>query len=193
MTDEKKYFLKHISEGTFYYELAILVCTIEKMKPIIEYTGYIWDLNYVSGPFDKNFNKIEVDSNETLYGILTLSGIKFPFMTMNIQEELANGNWFDICFHTSSIEEILELKNGYLNDKLYHPEILRTFFESILKELVKIHTFEIAMAGIEMGGMYDLEIFKNNEQFDPYGIFYIDSKNITDILEKNKRYLNIIN
>ena len=192
MTEDKSYFLKHINQGCFFYELAILVCQIENSRPIADYTNYFWNLENVTGPFDKNFNKIEVNYELKLYGILKLGNYKFPFLTMNIQEELANGNWFDICFYTSSVEEILGLEKDYLINESFHPLILEKFFETTLNNLSLIYTFEIALAGTEMGGMYDLEIFQKEELKSPYGLFYIDTKNTTQILESNRRYLRII-
>ena len=87
MTDTKSLFQNDDLRSGGFYELCIQVCPSIETKPIELYTNYLWTLANIEGPFDKDFNKIQIPSEYyELEGLLTLDHFIIPFKTFNIQE-----------------------------------------------------------------------------------------------------------
>jgi hypothetical protein len=75
---------------------------------------------------------------------------------------------------------------------LGHPEAVVLFFEKALKALYKIFPFQIAMIGVEMDGLYDLEVFKSKFDTEPYGLFYMANEHLDKVHQENRKYVRII-
>src|SRR5690242_6921274 len=155
-------FNKELRTGGF-YELAIQVCPSADNEPIKLYTDYIWTLKNVYGPFDVNDNSIPIDiQNVQHLGVLHLDNYAIPFMTYNIREDepVETGfNWFDIGFHTATIEKVFGCEYQTWTENPKVPKQLTDFFTMTIKNLYKISPFKLAMLDFEVSGQYYLDDF----------------------------------
>jgi len=197
MTNSKDIFLdKELKTGGF-YELAIQVCPSADNEPIKLYTEFIWTLSNVEGPFDFDYNKISADIENIRHnGILKLGNYEIPFMTYNIREDepIETGfNWFDICFYTTAIEKVFgeEYQTWTENPKV--PNEIKTFFNSMVKSLYKIHPFQLATIDFEVSGQYYLDNLKEplTDTWMPTN-FFVGQNNFEIISPTMKKYVTII-
>lgn len=187
---------KELRTGGF-YELAIQVCCSADNEPIRLYTDFIWTLQNVDGPFDINNNSIPIDIvNIQHIGILHLDNYEIPFMTYNIREDepVETGfNWFDICFYTAAIEKVFgsEYQTWTENPKV--PVELKKFFAKTLKQLYKIHPFQLAILDFEVSGQYYLDNLKTPliNSWTPSS-FYVGQDNYEHIAKNNRKFVTKI-
>lgn len=161
MVDPKDLFLDTELQCGGFFELAIQFCPSIDNEPIRLYTEYIWTLDGVSGPFDKDFRAIPIDFEGVQHhGLLRLGDFLIPFMTFNVRETepIETGfNWFDICFYTAAIEHVFgpEYLTWTENPKV--PQALTDFSRKTVKALYQIFPFQFAMVDFEVSGQYYLE------------------------------------
>lgn len=177
-----------------FYELAIQVCPSINNEPIKLYTDYIWSLKTVTGPFDENFNKIDIDiENFQHNGLIKLDNYEIPFMTYNIRETepIETGfNWFDICFYTAAIQKVFGSEYNTWDENPRVPEHLTSFLNRTLKDLYKIFPFELAMLDFEISGQYYFEdLTKPLVGSWMSTNYYVGQKNIDLIIKGNKKYV----
>jgi hypothetical protein len=197
MAEIKDIFLdKDLRCGGF-FELAIQVCPSINNQPIKLYTNYVWSLENVEGPYDDNFNLVQIDIETFQHrGIIRLGEYKIPFMTYNVRETkpIETGfNWFDICFYTACIEHVFggEYQTWTGNPKV--PTELSDFFMCTIKQLYKIYPFKLAMLDYEVSGQYylnDLQKPLNNNWTS--SAFFVGQDNFKKIADENKKLVTII-
>ena len=193
MTDIKELFIKNYKlSGTWFYQLSILVCSSEDELPIIDYTNYIWELSNINGPYNETFEPKAINFQETNTGLINIENLTIPFKSMFIQEANDGTNWFDICFYTSTVEQVLGLKRDSLKKTPSQPKVLVSFFEKTLKDLNKIFPFQLAIVGIEVGGLYDLDYFKIPVKERMHELFYTRKEEMKAIHPDNKKYFGVI-
>ncbi|WP_192502058.1 hypothetical protein, partial [Flavobacterium sp. PL002] len=150
-----------------------------------EYTDFIWNLKNVDGPFDKNFNIIEVNiENMEHQGIMNLGNYSIPFKTFNIREEnpIETGyNWFDISFYAEAIEKIFGEEYTTWTEIQNSPKLLTAFFHQVMKSFFEIHNFELAMIDYEVSGQYYFSDLKSNFENYTSTKFYIAKKQIEEV------------
>jgi hypothetical protein len=197
MTNSKDIFLdKGLRVGGF-YELAIQVCPSIDNGPIKLYTDFIWKLKNVEGPYDINYNSIEVDIGNIQHnGILYLDNYVIPFRTYNIREDepVETGfNWFDICFYTATIEKVFGSEYQTWTENPNVPKELRNFFHKAIKQLFKVYPFQLAILGFEVSGQYYLDDLKKPllNGWTPSG-FFIGQNNFEPISSDNKKFVTKI-
>jgi len=197
MTTGKELFTdKSLSCGGF-YELAIQVCASIDNEPIIAYTNHIWSLANVNGPFDDEFNRINVNIETFSHrGIIRLSEYEIPFMTYNVRETypIETGfNWFDICFYSAAIEHIFSEEYQTWTAKPKVPKEVSELFTRTMKDLYKIYPFKLAMTDFEISGRYYLDDLQN-----PLGnnwessTFFVGEANFGQIAKENQRIVTKI-
>jgi len=189
-------FNKELRTGGF-YELAIQVCPSADNEPIKLYTDYIWTLKNVYGPFDVNDNSIPIDiQNVQHLGVLHLDNYAIPFMTYNIREDepVETGfNWFDIGFHTATIEKVFGCEYQTWTENPKVPKQLTDFFTMTIKNLYKISPFKLAMLDFEVSGQYYLDDFtKPLTNNWTTSTFYAGQKTYDLIAPENKKIVKQI-
>lgn len=197
MSKSKELFLdKELQTGGF-YELAIQVCPSADNEPIKTYTDFIWNLDFVEGPFDKNFNKVEIDIENIRHeGILHIGNYSIPFFTYNIREDepIEFGfNWFDICFHTAAIEQIFgeEYKTWDENPKV--PLEIQEFFKNITIQLYKLYPFYMGIIDFEVSGQYYFDDLKSPlKQLWGYTQFVLSESNYNKVHIDNINFITKI-
>jgi hypothetical protein len=187
---------KNLRCGGF-FELAIQVCPSVDNEPIELYTNYVWSLENVEGPYDNNFDPVQIDIEAFQHrGVVRLGEYEIPFMTYNVRETepIETGfNWFDICFYTAAIEHVFgeEYKTWIENPKV--PTELSDFFKYTIKQLYKIYPFKLAMLDYEVSGQYylnDLQTPLNNNGGS--SAFFVGQDNFKQIADENKKLVTII-
>jgi hypothetical protein len=196
VSELKELFLNPELRTGGFYELAIQVCPSANNLPIKNYTNYIWEQNYIEGPFDENFNLISVKiENNQHRGVITFGDYKIPFMTYNIREDepIETGyNWFDICFYTAAIEHVFgEEYQTWINPPKV-PIELNIFLKKIAVELYKIFPFQLALKDFEVSGEYYLKDLEENLVLPYRPQFMIGKDNIENIKESNKPFMIIM-
>ncbi len=143
MTDMKSLFQNDDLRCGGFYELCIQVCSSINTKPIQLYTNSFWTLDNIEGPFDKEFNKIQIPNEYyELQGLLTLDNYIIPFKTFNIreQEPIETGsNWFDISFYTATLDHVFGLTNQHWSERDSCPTILKNFLLDTMRKFYSIH------------------------------------------------------
>jgi hypothetical protein len=186
---------KSIRTGGF-YELSIQVCPSLETEPIKVYTDYIWNLPYVEGPFDKNFNSTEVDVNNFEHqGILHLGQLSIPFKTFNIREEepVETGfNWFDICFYTAAIEKVFGVEYQTWIEHPKVPKPLGEFLSNTMESLYRLHPFLLAIIDFEVSGQYYLNDLKGDFLNWTSSRFFVGKENIGLIADKNRNLVTVV-
>ena len=166
------------------------------MEPIEKYSNYIKSLEYVDGPFDNNFEPIELNiENSEHQWILNLKNLSVPFKTFNIRETepIETGfNWFDISFYTATIEELFGQEYQTWTENPKYPKELIEFFNNTMLELNKVYKFQLAMIDFEISGQYYLADL--GTEFDNWtnSRFFVNQKNASLIAERNKNKVTII-
>ncbi len=197
MENLKELFIdKSLRTGGF-YELSIQVCESSNNLPIKLYNDFIWSLQNVIGPFDRQFDKIEIDiENIEHNGIIKFNDKYIPFLTYNVREEspVETGyNWFDICFYSSAIESVFGEEYITWSENPKSPIEIDDFFKFILKKLYNIFPFKLANIDFESSGQYYLDDLKDKiELMWNQPKFYIGKENYNHISESNKRLCKII-
>ncbi len=197
MTTQKDLFLDNDLRCGGFYELAMQVCPSIDNEPIKRYTDFIWRLDNVSGPFDKDFKTIPTDiENFKHSGLIRLDNFDLPFMTYNVRETEPTEtgfNWFDICFYTAAIEHVFgsEYQTWAENPKV--PRQLTEFFSKILKDLYKIFPFKLAMLGFEISGQYYLnDLEKPLANHWATSNFFVGQNNFKLIAPENRKFVTQI-
>ncbi|SIR50397.1 hypothetical protein [Pontibacter lucknowensis] len=195
-TDIKQLFFdKDLRTGGF-YELSIQVCPSVETLPIKVYTDYIWNLPFVYGPFDIDFNKIEIDINNFEHqGVMHLGQYIIPFKTFNIREEepIETGfNWFDICFYTAAIEKVFGEQYQTWTESPKVPKPLEEFLLNTMKSLYRLHPFQLAIIDFEVSGQYYFNDLKGDFLNWTSSKFFVGKENIGLISEKNKNLVTVV-
>jgi hypothetical protein len=194
MTSKEIFLNKELRYGGF-YELAIQVCPSADIKPIEMYTEFVWDLHNVEGPFDFNFNKVEIDFQNNMHrGILHLDNLKMPFMTCNIREEPIETeyNWFNLEFPSAALDYLFgEKYEKEWEGNLRLPKPLDHFIMECMKNLYAIHKFQMALVDFEVSGSHYLEELKKELQHPPRR-FYVGKENYALLADTNKKNAHIV-
>ena len=196
MTEIKDIFKNEELRRGGFYELCIQACPSNNMEPIIKYSEYINSLSNVEGPFDRNFEpaNIEIENFEHEW-VLNLDNYSIPFKTFNIRENepIETGfNWFDICFYTSTIEEIFGEEYQTWTENPKCPPQLTDFLRKTLFDLNGIHPFKMAMIDFEISGQYYLSDLKTDFNNWTNSKFFVNKTDAHLISEKNKDVVEII-
>ncbi|TWI07277.1 hypothetical protein IP98_02979 [Flavobacterium cauense R2A-7] len=197
MKNLKELFINKSLKSGGFYELSIQVCESSNNLPIQLYTDFVWSLENVLGPFNKEFDKIEINlKNIEHNGIVKFNNKYIPFLTFNIREEspVETGyNWFDICFYSSAIESIFGEEYTTWSENPKSPVEIDEFFKFTLKNLYNIFPFKLAIIDFEASGQYYLNDLKDKiELMWNHPKFYIGKENYKLILESNKKFCSII-
>ena len=193
----KELFIDESLKSGGFYELSIQVCESSNNIPIELYSNFIWNLENVIGPFNEQFNKIEVNiENNRHNGIVKFNNIHIPFLTYNVREsepiETGN-NWFDICFYASAIESVFGEEYQTWTENPKSPAEIDEFMEYLAKKLHKIYPFKLAIIDFESSGQYYLDDLKDKiELMWNHPKFYIGKENYRLVSESNKRFCKII-
>ncbi|UZO79651.1 hypothetical protein NBT05_11885 [Aquimarina sp. ERC-38] len=179
-----------------FYELCIQVCPSLDMEPIKRYTDFIKSLENVDGPFNKNFEvtDIKIENFEHEW-ILNLDNYSIPFKTFHIHEteSIETGfNWFDVCFYTSTIEEIFGAEYQTWNENPKYPTELTEFLRKTMFDLNGIYKFQMAMIDFEISGQYYLADLNTNFNNWTNSNFFVNEKDAHLISERNKTVVEII-
>lgn len=199
MTDTRELFLDKELQAGGYYELSIQVCLSKNKEPLKLYTDFIWALSNVEGPFDGNFNKIQVDiQNNRHEGLLHLEDYTIPFITFSnitedepVETDFGWFTWFDIGFYTAAIEKIFGSEYLTWTENPKSPKQLDDFFMSTMKQLYKLYPFQIALFDFEISGDFDLDSLKKDLDLTRLR-FFVGRENYNFIAEKNKKFVTII-
>jgi len=180
-----------------FYELAIQTCPSIDNEPIKLYTDFIWTLDNVKGPYDDNFNHIQIDiDNFKCRGVIRLGDYEIPFMTYNLRETepVETGfNWFDICFYTEAIEHIFGSEYQTWTESPKVPTELSDFFIKTIKSLYKIYPFKLAMLDFEVSGQYYLDDLKKQLNHNWINTtFYVGQENYDQIALENRKLVTKI-
>ena len=148
-----------------YYELAMEVSSNKEIEPVKELTKQVFQCDFVHGPFNSNFELVELDLEyfDNL-GYIEIEDKKVPFKTFNVPEEGNEGsNWLDICVYTAIYEEIFgdEYQTWSTEGKWhkgYDNQLIR-----ILNRLNSIYKIRIGVIGFEISGMYYLQNLRHKE------------------------------
>jgi hypothetical protein len=193
----KEIFLNRELRTGGFYELAIQVCHSVETKPIEAYTNFIWNLKNIEGPFDSNFNKIEIDFKNNMHsGILHLGNLAMPFMTYNVQEEPIKTQyyWFNLEFPNAAIEHLFGEKYVETWEKtLKLPRPLDDFIMECVGNLYAIHKFQMALVGFEVSGSYYLEELKvDTSHSQRPRRFYVGKEDYVLLADSNKKFAHIV-
>jgi len=192
--ETKEIYLNNEYKKGGFYELSIQVCPNNNFNPIQKYTNYIWDLDYVYGPLDKNYNLINVNNKKNIFnnGILIINEYEIPFLTMNICEDTGY-NWFNISICVGVIEKIFGNEYIVWNENPNIPKILKIFHKDIIKELYKIFPFELGISGFQVSGIKYLEdLIKTEFKKGNSTIYYIGNNNYERLSTNNKNNVELI-
>ena len=159
-----------------FYELAMEISNNNQSRKDTElFLKSIFEIEFVKGPFDNDFNKSEIYINDEntygeVLGYLEVGQNQIPFTTILISEEVEKGsNWVDICFYTGIYEEILgkEYQTWATNGN-WHLGFDKLLIK-ILTHLNSKHKIRLGIIGFEVSGMYSLESIKK-EKLNKYDI-----------------------
>lgn len=197
MTDKKSLYQNNDLRCGGFYELCIQVCSSTDTKPIQLYTNYLWTLDSIEGPFDNEFNKIQIPNEYyELEGLLTLDNFIIPFKTFNIreQEPIERGsNWFDISFYTATLDNVFGLVDQHWSETDSCPKILKNFLRETMKSFYSIYPFKLAFIDFEISGQYYLDNLKEGDLNNWTNTkFYVGSDNYGDIKDEHKSIVTII-
>lgn len=197
MNKKKEIFLNEELRCGGFYELCIQVCPSSNMEPIKKYTDYIKSLSNIEGPFNEDFELVNTNIENFVHQwILNINKYSIPFKTYNIHENnpIETGfNWFDVSFYTSTIEKVFEIKNQNWTENPKCPELLNEFLRKIMYDLNDIYKFKLAMIDFEISGEYYLSDLTTDFKNWTNSKFFINSRETHLILEKNIKYIEIIN
>jgi hypothetical protein len=195
--NKRELFLNNDLRCGGFYELCIQVSSSIELEPIHSYTKYIWNLPNVEGPYDKNFDKVQLEEEPWMeyQGILNVNKYSIPFQTFNISENepIETGfNWFDISFHTEAIEAVFG--HGYNTWKGIPkpPELLKSFIHDTASNLYKLHPFKLGLLGFEVSCQYYLDDLKTDLQNMGYTEFLVGRENLHLISSGNRKEVIII-
>jgi hypothetical protein len=196
MTELKELFLNPELRTGGFYELAIQVCPSMNNIPIKDYTNFIWNQEYIEGPFDESFNLISVDIENIQHrGLITFGDYKIPFMTYNIREDepIDTGyNWLDICFYTSAIEHVFGKEYQTWTETPKVPLELNNFLEKLAVELYNIFPFQLALKDFEVSGQYYLKDLGANLEAPYRPLFIIGKVNAEKVKKSNKAFVTTV-
>jgi len=196
MTDTKSLFQNEDLRCGGFYELCIQVCPSIDTKPIELYTNYFWTLANIQGPFDKDFNKVQIPSEfYELEGLLTLESFIIPFKTFNMreQEPIETGsNWFDISFYTATLDYVFGLTNQHWRESDSCPSILKDFLLDMIRKFYSIHRFQLAFIDFEISGQYYLNDLKGNLNNWTNTKFFVGKENYNEIKRDYKSLVTIV-
>ena len=196
MTDRKKLFLNKDLRCGGFYELCIQVCSSIDTKPIQLYINHFWTLGNIEGPFDDDFNKIQIPTDYyQLQGLLTLDNFIIPFKTFNIreQEPVETGfNWFDISFYTATLDNVFGLENQHWSESDSCPQILQNFLVDTMKYFYLIYKFQLAFIDFEISGQYYLDNLKGELNNWTNTKFFVGRDNYADIKDDYKNLVTIV-
>jgi hypothetical protein len=196
MTDTKSLFQNDDLRCGGFYELCIQVCPSIDTKPIQRYTNYFWTLDNIEGPFDKEFNKIQIPNEYyELQGLLTLENLRIPFKNFNIreQEPIETGsNWFDISFYTATLDHVFGLTNQHWSESDSCPTILNNFLLDTMRKFYSIHPFQLAFIDFEISGQYYLNDLKGDLNNWTNTKLFVGKENYTDIKSEYKSLVTIV-
>ena len=196
MTETKDIFQNEEFRRGGFYELCIQVCPSVNIEPIIKYTDFIKSLENVDGPFDENFELTDIKiKNFEHEWVLNLDNYSIPFKTFNIHETepIETGfNWFDICFYTSTIEEIFGAEYQTWTENPKCPTELTEFLRKTLFDLNGIYKFQLAMIDFEISGQYYLADMSKDFNNWTNSNFFVNEKDAHLISERNKGVVKII-
>ncbi len=196
MTDTKSLFQNNDLRCGGFYELCIQVCPSIDTKPIQLYTNYFWTLDNIEGPFDKEFNKIQIPNEYyELQGLLTLDNFIIPFKTFNIreQEPIETGsNWFDISFYTATLDYVFGLTNQHWSESDSCPTILKNFLVDTMRKFYSVHSFQLAFLDFEISGQYYLNDLKGDLNNLTNTKFFVGKENYTEIKSDFKSLVTIV-
>jgi hypothetical protein len=197
MTNTKDLFLNQQIRCGGFYELCIQVSPTLNASPLEVYNNLFWNQDTVNGPYDNQFNRIEVDiTTNAQEGILTVGSTSIPFKQFNIREEnpIETGfNWFDISFYTSTIEHVFGLEPQHWSDNPKCPGILQNFLGNLMQQLYKVYPFQLAFIGFEISGQFYLSELKNELNNWTNTRFFVGKEHLQDIKEENKKWVTAIN
>lgn len=183
----------NLRDGGF-YELSIQVCPSADNEPVRLYTDFIWSLDHVEGPFERNYTAIAADpANIGHDGILHLGHFAIPFLTFNLREEDQSEtgfHWFDICFYTTAIEKVFGAEYQTWTHPPRVPEALENFFRKTARQLFEIYPFQLAMPGFEVSGQYYLTTLEKplRHGWTPTR-FFAGRDNYERIAPENRQYV----
>lgn len=166
------------------------------MEPIKKYTDFIKSLENIDGPLNRNFEltTVEIDNLEHEW-ILNLNNYSIPFKTFNIHETVpieTGFNWFNICFYTSTIEEIFGAEYQTWTENPKCPPELTEFLRKTMFDLNGIHKFQMAMIDFEISGQYYLADLNTDFNNWTNSKFFVNKEDAHLIWERNKNVVEII-
>lgn len=173
-----------------FYELDVEISDNSSSPPIKELLQSLFELDFVKGPFNWEFEKIDLDLEyfENL-GLIEVDDKLIPFKIYYISEEGQDGNiWLDISIYTAILEEVLgqEYRTWSENPK-YHPCLDEQLLK-ILKKWNSVYKIKLGTLGFEVSGMYDLEWLTENQLRENDVLFTRFFVNKTDLL-----HIDVIN
>ena len=183
-----------------FYELAIEISDNNQDRAeILNLLKLIYEIEFVHGPFDHEFNKsdffvdIENGYGENL-GYLEVENKQIPFKTVFISEEGKEGsNWINICFYTAMYEEVLgkEFQTWATNGK-WHAGFDEKLI-LILKHINSTYKVRIGSIGFELSGMYYLKTLQEKllTKIDVSHTKFFVNKG-EDIISRNWKMVNQI-
>ena len=196
MTDRKELFLNKDLRCGGFYELCIQVCPSIDTKPIHLYTNHFWTLANIEGPFDDDFNTIQIPNDYyQLQGLLTLHNFVIPFKIFNIreQESVESGfNWFDISFYTATLDDVFGLENKHWSESDSCPQILQDFLVDTMKHFYSIYKFQLAFIDFEISGQYYLHNLKGELNNWTNTKFFVGQDKYAVIKEDYKKFVTIV-
>lgn len=148
-----------------YYELAMEVSSNKEIKPVRALTKRLFQLDFISGPFNSEFKEIDLDLEyfDNL-GSIQIQDKLVPFKTFSFPEDGVDGsNWLDISIYTAIYEEILGKEyQTWASDGKRH-EAFDKLLIKILNELNTIHKIRVGIIGFEISGTYYLQTLKEQQ------------------------------
>ena len=196
MTDPKNLFLKKEIRCGGFYELCIQVSPTVDTIPLKTYNDAFWSLDNISGPYNDNFEDVNVDiDNYTQKGILTINDIQLPFKQFNIREAnpIETGfNWFDISFYTATLEHAFQLEPKHWSDNPNVPTSLQEFLLDTMKRLFNLHPFLLAFIDFEISGQYYLQSLKSNLNNWTNTKFFVGKQHADDIKPEYKDFITFL-
>ena len=196
MAEIKDIFLNEELRSGGFYELSIQVCPSLDMEPIKKYTDYIQSLKNIDGPFNEKFELTNIDiENYEHQWVLNLENCSIPFKTFNIHESepLETGfNWFNVCFYTSTIEEIFGAEYQTWTENPKCPAELTEFFRRTMFKLNSLYKFQLAMIDFEISGQYYLADLGTDFNNWTNSKFFVNENYAHLISERNRGVVEII-
>jgi len=180
-----------------FYELSIQVSDNQSGDPIKLLAKTIFEMDFVKGPFDDQFNKVELDLEYgNNLGYLVIEGKQLPFQTyFMLLEGDGEYHWLDISIHTAMLENVLgeEYKTWTLDAKWHKG--LDDLLMDILKQLNHVFNIQMAMIGFEVSTMYGIDWLINNELQDhdiSHTKFFVNKADIPKLNPGNSEKVNLL-